>query len=85
METITQFITDNWPTITTALAAFIATFLIPGARQIWPIIFRALVTRRAVIQAILYLVDPIIKSSKSKLDDTLWAPVKKALMDELAK
>jgi len=76
------FLSDNWQWVIGALGV-VASYLIPGLRNIWVIVFQALVTEAALIRAFIYFGDKIVDSTSNRLDNILWDPVKKALIDKL--
>ena len=83
MEQLISWLQSNWEAIVGTIFSIIVGFALPVTRRIMIIMLKSILTERAMIQAIIYLGDAIVKSTKTKFDDTVWRDVRKALMKEL--
>ena len=77
-----QFFTEHWEWLA-GIIGILMTYLVPGLRWLWVLLFKSLVTKRALIKVVLYFGDDLVKSKKTNLDDAIWVDVRKALMKEL--
>jgi hypothetical protein len=84
MDLIKQFILDNiWYFV--ALFAGGTTFLVPMTKEIWIIILRAMISRKAIIRVFIHFGDYLVTLIPGTVDNELWAEAKKALIEELKK
>lgn len=84
MEQVLLWIQDNWQAIIGTVFSLIVGFALPVTRNLLIIALKAILTERALIQAVIYLGDAIVKSTKNNFDNTIWAQVRKDLFKELA-
>ena len=81
-----QWLIDNWQWLAGALGALVS-FFVPGTRSAWNVVFRVIVrtvlTKKAIIKLVVSLIDPVVKNSKTKIDDALWVDIKGALLKEM--
>ena len=84
MEAIQQFILDH---IEWFIAAFAGgtSFFIPMTREIWIIILRAFITKKAIIRIFIHFGDWLVEQIPGTVDDELWADARKALLAEINK
>jgi hypothetical protein len=83
MENVLLWIQDNWQAIAGTVFSVIIGFALPITRNIMIIALKAILTERALIQAVIYLGDSIVKSTKNNFDNTIWEQVRKDLFKEL--
>ena len=84
VDFLKDFLADYYPWIL-ALFAGGSSFLFPMTKQIWVIILRAILTKKAAIRVFIHVGDWVVKLTKTTIDDELWAEAKKALIEELKK
>jgi hypothetical protein len=84
MDFIKDFLEQYYPYVL-ALFAGGTSFFIPLTREIWIIILRAFITKKAIIRVFIHLGDYAVKQIPGTIDDELWAEAKKALIEELKK
>lgn len=84
MEQVLLWIQENWQAIIGTVFSLIVGFALPVTRNLLIIALKAILTERALIQAVIYLGDAIVKSTKNNFDNTIWAQVRKDLFKELA-
>ena len=84
MEFIKDFLADYYPYLL-ALFAGGSSFFIPLTRQIWIIILRAFITKKAIIRVFIHLGDYAVDQIPGTIDNELWAEAKKKLIEELKK
>jgi len=84
MDFVREFLAEYYPY---ALAVFAGgtSFFIPLTRQVWIIILRAFITKKAIIRLFIHLGDYAVKQIPGTIDDELWSEAKKALIEELKK
>jgi len=81
---VQDFLTQHYPWVL-ALFAGGTSFFIPLTRQIWIIILRAFITKKAIIRVFIHLGDYVVTKIPGNIDNELWAEAKKALIEELKK
>jgi len=84
MDFIKEFLAEYYPYLL-ALFAGGTSFFIPLTRQVWIIILRAFITKKAIIRLFIHLGDYAVKRIPGTIDDELWAEAKRALIEELKK
>jgi len=83
MEQVLMWIQSNWQAIIGTVFSLIVGFALPVTRKLLIIALKAILTERALIQAVIYLGDAIVRSTKNNFDNTIWAQVRKDLFKEL--
>ena len=84
MDFIKDFILEHiWYFV--ALIAGGTTFLLPMTKEIWIIILRAMISRKAIIRVFIHFGDYLVGIIPGTVDNELWAEAKKALIEELKK
>jgi hypothetical protein len=84
MDYIKDFVIEYYPWVLAALAGG-TSFLFPITKQIWVIILRAFLTKKALIRVFIHVGDYVVAQTKTDIDNELWAEAKKALVKELMK
>jgi hypothetical protein len=84
MESVVQWFIDNKEICIGALAVLLSV-IFPKGRSLWAIMFEALWTSKQGIRLVIWGMDKITKSTRTGIDDMVWAPVRKRLFAELAK
>lgn len=84
MDFVKEFVAQYYPYLL-GLFAGGTSFFIPLTRQVWIIILRAFITKKAIIRVFIHLGDYAVKQIPGKIDDELWAEAKAALIKELQK
>jgi len=84
MDFVKEFIANYYPYLL-GLFAGGTSFFIPLTRQVWIIILRAFITKKAIIRVFIHLGDYAVKQIPGTIDDELWAVAKHELIEELKK
>ena len=84
LELIKGFLVDNYVYVLGFVAGG-SSFLLPVTKQIWVIIFRAMLTKKAAIRVFIHIGDWVVDQTKTSIDNELWVEAKKALIEELKK
>ena len=84
MDFVKDFIGQYYPYLL-GLFAGGTSFFIPLTRQVWIIILRAFITKKAIIRVFIHLGDSAVKQIPGTIDDELWAVAKAELIEELKK
>lgn len=82
MDLFQQLYAEHWEWVWGAVA-FLASYIFPATRSIWIIVARALLTEKTFIRVFIWFGDKLVVSTKNSLDNTLWRPVKEALIRKL--
>jgi len=83
MEQITSWVSENLQGILGVISAIVIGGAIPATRKILFLAIKSILTEKALIQAVIYLGDMVVKSTKNNFDNTLWREVRKALFNEI--
>ena len=84
MDFVREFLAEYYPYVLAVFAGG-TSFFIPLTRQVWIIILRAFITKKAIIRLFIHLGDYAVKQIPGTIDDELWSEAKKALIEELKK
>lgn len=84
MDFVREFLAEYYPYVLAVFAGG-TSFFIPLTRQVWIIILRAFITKKAIIRLFIHLGDYAVKQIPGTVDDELWSEAKKALIEELKK
>ena len=84
MDFVRELISQYYPYLL-GLFAGGTSFFIPLTRQVWIIILRAFITKKAIIRVFIHLGDYAVKQIPGTIDDELWAVAKEELIKELRK
>ncbi len=84
MELIKDFLAEYYPYVLALFAGGTSLF-IPLTRQIWIIILRAFITKKAIIRIFIHLGDYAVDKIPGTIDNELWAEAKIKLIEELKK
>ena len=82
MEFIKDFLSEYYPWVLMALGGG-TSFFIPLTREIWMIILRAFLTRRAIIRLFIHFGDWLVNLTETPIDNELWVEARKRLLEEL--
>ena len=77
-----EFYAEYWEYVW-GVVAFLASYIFPTTRTLWLVIAKTLLTEKAFIRVFIWFGDRLVKSTKNTLDNTLWIPVRKALIEKL--
>ena len=75
----------EWAKWLSGVAGVALTYLIPGLRFLWLILYKTLTSKRMLIKAIIYLGDRAVDDEKINFWDAAWIDVRKALIKALNK
>ena len=83
-EWMMEFVKQYYPYIA-GLFVGGTSFLIPLTRELWIIILRSFITRKAIIRIFIHFGDWLVSLSNTKIDDELWGDARKSLIEEISK
>ena len=84
MDFINDFVARYYPYLLGLLVGG-TTFIIPMTKEVWIIILRAMISRKAIIRVFIHFGDYLVDLIPGTVDNELWAEAKKALVEELKK
>lgn len=82
-ESIVKWVIDNWQYVAGAVALVVAA-ITPGGRAALASAVVEVFASKAAIRVVIFTMDKVVKATKTPIDDMLWGPAKKKLMDYLA-